>query len=201
MKIFTTTGYTYSELTDAAKEKVKQWYLYDLDIHNEIFHDDIKQFLYEEFPKSDLKVCYSLSSCQGDGLNIYGKLKLYDFVDKWNVSTKEKSTIIFYINNSIRDYTFETNLHYCYSCKFIDRKYINDSISEFIEELQYQCLKNINVQLIKQFFNDLIDYFEKLDKKLENDGYDYLYNVDDDEIIEFCEINDYYFTKEGTFIA
>jgi hypothetical protein len=80
-------------------------------------------------------------------------------------------------------------------------KYINDSISEFIDELQYQCLKNINVPLIEQFFNDLIDYFEKLDKKLENDGYDYLYNVDDDEIIEFCEINDYYFTKEGTFIA
>lgn len=201
MKIFTTTGYTYSELTDAAKEKVKQWYLYDLDIHNDIFHDDIKQFLYEEFPKSDLKVCYSLSSCQGDGLNIYGKLKLYDFVDKWNVSTKEKSTIIFYINNSIREYTFETNNRYCYSCKFIDRKYINDSISEFIDELQYQCLKNINIPLIEQFFNDLIDYFEKLDKKLENDGYDYLYNVDDVEITEFCEINDYYFTKEGTFIA
>ena len=64
-----------------------------------------------------------------------------------------------------------------------------------------QCLKNINVPLIEQFFNDLIDYFEKLDKKLENDGYDYLYNVDDDEIIEFCEINDYCFSKEGTFIA
>ena len=147
MKIFTKTGYTYSELTDAAKEKVKQWYLYDLDIHNDIFRDDIKQFLYEEFPKSDLKVCYSLSCCQGDGLNIYGKLKLYDFVDKWNVSTKEKSTIIFYINNSIREYTFETNNRYCYSCKFIDKKYINDIISEFIDELKYQCFKKKYIRI------------------------------------------------------
>ena len=201
MKEFITIGYSYSELSDKAKEKVKQWYLHDLNIRDEIFHDDIKQYLYEEFQRSDLEVCYSLSSCQGDGLNIYGKLKLYDFVEKWTATAKEKRTINIYINNSLRDYTFEINNRYCYSCKFIDKKYINDTISEFIDELQYQCFKNINTPLIEQFFNDLIDYFEKLDKTLENDGYNYLCDVNDEELSEFCEINDYYFTEGGEFLS
>ena len=66
--------------------------------------------------------------------------------------------------------------------------------------IKYQCFKNINTSLIERFFNDMLSYFEGLDKKLENDGYNYLYNVDDEEMQEFCEINDYYFTETGTLI-
>ena len=80
MKIFKTIGYNYSELSEDAKEKVKNWYLFDLDMHYELFYEDIKMYLSEQFPDSDLQLCYSLASCQGDGLNIYGKLNLYDFI-------------------------------------------------------------------------------------------------------------------------
>ena len=200
MKMFTTMGYTYSELTAEAKEKVKQWYLNTMDIHNDIFYDDIRIYLSEQFPSSDLKVCYRLSSCQGDGLNIHGDIKLYDFLDKWEQDEKTKRTMTYYIDNSLQRYTFERNERYCYSCKFIDKKYIQDTINEFIEELQHQQLSGIKNDVIETFFVDMLNYFENLDSEFEKDGYNYLYNVDDEEMQEFCEINDYYFTENGKCI-
>lgn len=200
MKEFVTIGYTYDELNDQAKEKVKQWYL-ENEIRNDIFYEDICEYLNTEFPNSELKVDYSLSYCQGDGLNIYGTLNLYDFLDKWQTGEKEKRTIQFYIDQAIYKYTFERNNHYCYSCKFIDKKYINDSVCEWIDELKYQQMKNINEELITQFYTDMINYFEELDNQFEKDGYKYLYDCDDEEVKECCEANDYYFTETGEFIG
>lgn len=199
MKIFETIGYNYSELSEKAKERVKNWYLSG-DIRYDLFYEDIKIYLSEHFPKSDLQVCYSLSSCQGDGLNIYGKLNLYDFLDKWEQDEKTKRTLKFYIDNSLQHYTFEKNNRYCYSCKFIDRENISDIINEFITELPYNNITNIKTDLIHLFFNDMIDYFDDLDSEFEKDGYNYLYNVDEEEIKEFCDNNEFYFTEDGICI-
>lgn len=49
MKIFNTIGYNYSELSEDAKENVKKWYLFDLNIHNELFYEDIEMYLSEQF--------------------------------------------------------------------------------------------------------------------------------------------------------
>ena len=69
--------YNFSELSEDAKEKVKQWYLDDdfrpYEFEN-IYTEDLKYL----FNNSDLKLQFSLSYCQGDGLNIYGKLDLMD---------------------------------------------------------------------------------------------------------------------------
>ena len=191
MKTFTkiTAGYTYDELNESAKEKVKQWFLYD-PTRNDIFYENIMTYLSENFKNSDLKVSYSLGFCQGDGLNISGKLELYDFLYIWEASEKERRAIKFYIDNSLPEYVFETNnFNYCYSCKFIDRKYIDDTIAEFIEELQYNKLSNIKKKLIYKFFNDMINYFENLDSKFEQEGYKYLYECDDEELRECCDSN------------
>ena len=201
MKTFTTVtvGYTYNELSESAKENVKQWYLDD-PIRNDIFYEDIMLYLHDNFKLSELKVTYSLGYCQGDGLNIYGKLNLYDFLDIWQTSPKEKKTIEFYIDRAFYNYTFEKNNRYCYSCKFIDKKHIDDTVEEFITELQDNQISNIKKPLILQFFNDMIDYFETLDAEFEYNGYNYLYNCDDEEVEDFCAANDYYFTEKGEFI-
>ena len=202
MKTFTTVtvGYTYNELSESAKENVKQWYLND-EIRNNIFHEDIMLYLHDNFKLSELNVMYSLGYCQGDGLNIYGNLNLYDFLDIWQASPKEKKTIEFYIDRALYQYTFVKDNIYCYSCKFIDKKHIDDTVEEFITELQDNQISNIKKPLISQFFNDMIDYFESLDAEFEHDGYNYLYNCDDEEVEDFCVANDYYFTKKGEFIA
>ena len=202
MKTFTavTVGYTYNELSESAKEKVKQWYLDD-PIRNDILYEDIMLYLYDNFKLSELNVMYSLGYCQGDGLNIYGNLNLYDFLDIWQASPKEKRTIKFYIDRAFYQYTFEYNNKYCYSCKFIDKKHIDDTVEEFITELQDNQISNIKKPLISQFFNDMIDYFESLDAEFEDNGYNYLYNCDDEEIEEASEANKWYFTETGEFIG
>ena len=201
MKVFTFTknGYKYNELTDEAKEKVKSDYLSD-PILADLFTEDIIQDLSFLFPNSDLKVNYSLCYCQGDGLNIHGTLKLYDFISVWEATEKEKRTIEYYIDNSENEYIFNKNNHYCYSCKFIDKKYIDDDIAEFIDCLEHYEVRDINKELITRFFNDMIDYFQELDKKWENAGYKYFYEIDDESIIEWAEANDYYFDEGGAII-
>lgn len=201
MKTVTTIGYTYSELNEEAKEHVKDWYIYQNDFKTDIFYEDIMENLKYTFPKSDLKVCFSLSSCQGDGLNISGNINLYDFLKIWKATEKEKRTIEFYIDNSFYQYSFEKNNRYCYSCKFIDKKYISDTVNEFITELPYNNITNIKTDIIHRFFNDLIDYFDNLDADLEKEGYKYIYSAEEEEIADFCEANEYYFTEEGALIA
>ena len=47
----------------------------------------------------------------------------------------------------------------------------------------------------------MLDYFEKLDSQFKDEGYKYLYECDEEEVEEFCEANDYYFTKDGNLIC
>lgn len=200
LKEFITVGYTYDELSAEAQEKVKQWYLDD-PCRCDFYYNFITDRLKADFINSDLDVIYSLSYCQGDGLNIIGTVNLYDFIEFWKASEKEKRRIEKYIDNSLQHYTLEQNNHYCYSCKFIDKKYINDVICDFTEELKYQQFKNINTNTIEKFFNDLIDYFAELDREYEEEGYNYLYDVDEDEISECCDANEWYFDIYGNFIG
>lgn len=190
--------YNYNELSEEAKEKVKEWYLND-DLRVDLFYENLENQLGENYKRSNLEVIFSLSNCQGDGLNIEGKINLYDFAEKWKADEKSKRTIEHYINNSFYEYTFESNRLYCYSCKFIDRKYLDDTITEFIEELKYNCIRGIKTDIIKKFFNDMIDHFEELDKEWEKAGYKYFYNAEESEIAECCEANNYEFLEDGTF--
>lgn len=191
MKTVTITKnlYNFEELDEQAKERVRQWYLND-DSRIDVFTEDIEAFLKEKFPKSNLKVQYSLFYAQGDGLNIFGPLNLYDFLPKWDATEKEKKTIEFYIDNSIQNYHFTKNIEYNYSCKFLDRKSIDVDIAEFCESLDCMQFKNIKTNLIIRFFNDIINYFEEFDRYFEKIGYKWFYEADDEEIKQCCQANE-----------
>ena len=197
MKTITITKnvYNYNELSDEAKARAKSDYLNE-DIRAEDFYEIQKDNLLYLFPHSGLDLQFSLASCQGDGANIYGTFSLIDFLPYWNASEKEKRTIAFYIDESIDKYEFSENNRYCYSCKFLDKKYIDDFIEDFVEELK---IKNVKIDIIQRFFNDLLDYFDNLDKTIERQGYDYLYNIADDEFSDLCDANDWTFLEDGTF--
>ena len=190
--------YNYNELSEESKEKVKEWYLDD-DIRVDLFYENLKNFLAENYKRSNLEIAFSLSSCQGDGLNIKGKINLYDFAEKWEVDEKSRRTIKHYIDNSFSEYTFESNNRYCYSCKFIDKKYIDCTITEFTDDLKHNGIKGIKTDVIKIFFNDMINHFEKLDKEWEKAGYKYFYDIEEEELAEICEINKWEFYENGTF--
>ena len=196
MKTITITKniYNYNELSDEAKARAKSDYLNE-DIRTEEFYEMQKEYLASLFPHSMLDLQFSLASCQGDGANIYGRFSLIDFLPYWNASEKEKRTIAFYIDESIDKYEFSKNNRYCYSCKFLDKKYIDDFIDDFVEELK---IKNVKIDIIQMFFNDLLDYFDNLDKTIERQGYDYLYNIADDEFPDLCDANEWTFLEDGT---
>ena len=201
MREFITMGYTYDELTPYAREMVKQWYIERYsDSFDDSFYQETMEELHTLFPRSDLKVQYSLSCSQGDGLNIYGTLDLLDFLDKWEHPDKDKRTIAFYINHGIYRYEFEYNDRYCYSCKFIDRKDIPASVDEWVDELTNQGMRGIDHGLIERFYTDMIDYFEALERRFENRGYEW-FEVSDDEVAEVCASNEFHFTCDGEYIC
>ena len=198
--------YEYHELNEKAKNRVKEWYLDDL-WRNYNFTETIEEDLKNLFPNSKLNVCYSLSSCQGDGLNVYGTINFNDFleIDKNTNSNifssyteKEIKRLKFYFQY-FNEYTFERNNSYCYSCKFIDKKYADETVTEFCNELRYNCIRNINISLINKFFSDLLEWFNDYDREMEKYGYKYFYEVYEEEIEEVCSSNGWTFLESGEF--
>lgn len=195
--------YSYDELDETAKEKVKEWYLSCQEPY--IFTDSCKYDLETLFPESTLDVQYSLSSCQGDGFNIYGKLNLNDvfnilengtapnIVEDFKPFTeKEKRTLRFY-NNYCDIILPENDTRYSYC--------VIDYIDLFIDwehELEYQCIRNINKETIQKLENAIIRIFSNLCEQYEKDGYSFFYEISDKDMIETCEANGYTFLEDGT---
>lgn len=194
--------YKYNELSDSAREKVKEWYLQGQEPF--IFSEDCEQDLYNLFGKNDLKVQYSLSYCQGDGFNIYGKIdaeSIFECLEKHNGGTqlakfenvlteKEKKTILHYANEC-GDIELPMNSRYCYSLTdYID---IADSW-----EYDLYGYKNINVDALKKFEQLVRDIFGTLCRSYEKWGYEYFYEISDEDLEEMCEVNGYEFLEDGT---
>lgn len=203
--------YTYPELPKNAKEKVNQWYLDNL-CRDEIFLNIYTEDLYNLFSNSDLKMQYSLGYCQGDGLNIYGNLDLMDvfkairdksycgetFKDFWDYMTEhEQKTIEAYMEVCGRNVSLPYNdsrYDYCVSDEI-------DFAEEWIEELEYQQYKNIQVDTIQKMERLVADMFVTLSGQYEEYGYKYFYEPNEEEIEEICDANGWEFLEDGTFYA
>lgn len=202
--------YNFSELSEDAKEKAKQWYLDD-DFRPQEFENIYTEDLHYLFNNSDLKMQFSLSYCQGDGLNIYGKLDLMDVFAairdtdhseeqfkqyKDLFSEHEQKTIEAYMEACGREIELPYNRHYCYC---IDDRV--DFADEWIEILEYCRYKNIQIDTIRKMEKLVGTMFENLSATYEKYGYDYFYNADDEVVNETCEANGWRFLEDGTFFA
>ena len=197
--------YKYSELDEDAKEKVKEWYLEGQEPF--IFTEDCKQDLYNLFGKNNLDVQYSLASCQGDGFNIYGKIdaeSIFKCLEKHNGGTqlaefedvlteKEKKTILHYAKEC-GEIELPMNHRYCYSLA----DYI-DIAEDWEYKLNYYSgYKNINVEALNKFEELVRDIFGILCSSYEKWGYEYFYEISEEDLEEACEANDYEFLEDGT---
>lgn len=202
--------YNFSELSEDAKEKAKQWYLDD-DFRPQEFENIYTEDLRYLFNNSDLKMQFSLSCCQGDGLNIYGKLDLMDVFAairdtdhsgeqfeqyKDLFSEHEQKTIEAYMEACGREIELPYNRHYCYC---VDDRV--DFADEWIEILEYCRYKNIQIDTIRKMEKLVGMMFENLSATYEKYGYDYFYNADDEVVNEACEANEWRFLEDGTFFA
>ena len=197
--------YKYNELTDKAKEKVKQWYLDGQEPY--IFTEDCEEDLRNLFGKNDLKVQYSLSYCQGDGFNIYGKIgveNIFKCLENHNGGTqleefediltnKEKKAILHYAEEC-GDIELPINNRYCYCmANYID---IADDWEYQLEN--YYGYKNINKEALEKFEELVKGIFTTLCKSYEKWGYGYFYEINEEELEEICEANEYEFLEDGT---
>lgn len=185
--------YTYEELSEQAKEKVKKWYLEGQD--PEIFSDICKSNLQYLFPESELDVQFSLSYCQGDGLNIYGTLYLDEVLVhlKEHFTDKEQRFFTWLFNYFGAAYSLEENRHYCY-CLCSRQSYFN----EYIDQMEYNDFRNIPYDLFEKAETLYKNYLCKICSQFEDDGYEYFYEVDDETLSDHCYANDYIFLADGT---
>lgn len=198
----TITTYTFSELNDQAKENVKNWYLNGQE--PELFSEICKAQLGQDFPNSDLNVQYSLSYCQGDGLNVYGSIKPTDLLEylknhaEYNDKFTDKdikaiSLYAYYMDEII----LPENRRYCYC--------IADQIEfakEWIYDLkEFEHMRDIRKKAIEKLESVTKQIFKDICTKLEKKGYSYFYEVAESELNEICETNQYEFLIDGTLFC
>lgn len=195
--------YSYSELSDEAKEKAKEDYLNDYcrsEALTNIYMEDLKNI----FPNSDLKIQWSLNGCQGDGVNIYGNLNINDIFNlpnvtdmKWigdELTEKEIRTMKFYMSEYQEDIILPMNRRYCYC-------YINhiDFSADFYSALENIGIRNINSNVLCKIEGIIRKVTKELCNRYEIIGEDYLYNISDEEMEETSEANDWKYFKDGSF--
>ena len=195
--------YSYSELSDEAKEKAKEDYLNDYcrsEALTNIYMEDLKNI----FPNSDLKIQWSLNGCQGDGVNIYGNLNINDIFTlpnvtdmKWigdELTEKENRTMKFYMSEHQEDTILPMNRRYYYC-------YINhiDFSADFYSALENIGIRNINSNVLCKIEGIIRKVIKELCNQYERMGEDYLYNISDEEMEETSEANDWKYFKDGSF--
>lgn len=189
--------YTYDELTKKAKENVR---LFLLSLRQpEFFVENVVNELTNGYGLINPHVEFSLSYSQGDGLNIYGDFCLYEIKDllialnEFDFTQKEWRTLEFYYDCILKDVEVPQNTtRYAYD--FSSRI---DIYNNWVWYLKRDRIRNINHNLILKFENIVKNAFSTLNSHYENEGYNYFYDISDDEIIELCCINQYEFLESG----
>lgn len=207
MKNITITAYDYNELTEQSKTKAYNTiYEVIIDYVNDCFYDDIKYELNNRFCNSILDLQYDFSSCQGSGLNIYGDFDLRDYLPNYQASEKIKRTIAFYID-LLKNYNcfdalnieLSKNNRYAYSRKFIDIKDAEEKVEEIAEELKNNYIKNIKIDILVDFIKSAYEYIEKQEDIIFANG-EKVFDICDDDIQEYCALNDIAFDASGRII-
>lgn len=176
--------FTFPELNGEAKEKAKEWYLNDETLSWELT-DSYESDLSCIFPNSDLKVQWSLSYCQGDGVNIYGSVNMedifslpqnapaYNWIDGY-LTEKEIRTLRFYMSEYKNEVKIPVNRRYSYC--------MADSIDlaeDFRYELENMGIRDIRVSVLEKAERLVKQVFSQLCMEYEKQGYAELYEISD----------------------
>ena len=190
--------YKYSELSSEAKETAElEVREHTMVLKNELLYEDIMKNLKCLFPESRLKVQYSLSHCQGDGLNIYGELNTDDLLNYiqqnensfgFNISSKKLKRIKHYLYQTYFFIPVPKNAKYR-SYDYSDKIDIAEDMKcTLLNDLHY---RHVDTELIEITENIVKTIFHYLNSQWERQGYEYLYNVTEDEL------NAYEFYEDG----
>lgn len=199
--------YNYDELTEQAKEKAKQDFLYIYRQNSDDFYDcTVDELNSYYFPNSDLEIEYSLSYCQGDGFNIYGKMDVKDAVEfvlqrkRDKIQEKKKGDKIIRFLKWLSKQGYIINLphnwqHYSYC--YVEHSDYDYQILSCLEQDGYISGYEEKKNFLEYFDNYFKRCIQELCKEKEEQGYKWYYEVEEEEIKQFSEDLDFMFEENG----
>jgi hypothetical protein len=177
--------YTFSELSQSARETAKRRY-YETEEY-EFLGEELKERLSQIAPYwEDVKIFYSLSCCQGDGLSFEGTLDIKKFLDTKSPSFRRPKVMQDYIYKIISTgnkgrYTYASRGDVDWECNYShgkERKRLDKAALSILEAVQ--------------------DNYLSICKNLERYGYSILeYRMDDKEFEDLSDSNEWEYTIDG----
>lgn len=180
--------YEYNELEEKAKERAKENFLETRrELDNDMFTEIAMEIIRNYFQFTDgLEIQYSLSSSQGDGVNIYGKFDLR------NVEGMD------WLKLEIDNFELTENFRYCYSLKSqTETETVDEIISDFECAFGHE-ITNWQVMEIRKMVETVFEKLKKAEKEIEDYGYKFFYEVSDAEIKEYADANGVLYLYNGT---
>jgi hypothetical protein len=181
--------YDFNELNEQSKENaIKEWYENEdyLFLEDSILDSIINEFDTEKV-FSNIKLRYSLSYSQGDGLSFSADFDFEKWLQRYDFQNFKKRVLLDYFYIDVNS----NNGHYSYAhkdCIIADSCY-NSNIE----------LKNIDSLFYNTVLVDIQNYYLEICKKAEKCGYseiEYMMNFEYFE--EMCNENGYTFLEDGT---
>ena len=109
---------------------------------------------------------------------------------------KKRGLLNFYNSLCGNDITLPINRCYTYcNVSQVEIAY------NMVNILKNENIRNINIRVIDKLEKYIVDMITDICKKMENMGYDYLYNIENDDLKEICDCNNWCFLKDGTFFT
>lgn len=188
-------AYSYAELSDKAKDKVKEWLNRDMQLFDkyerEAYEEELGKLGY-----SDIDIQYSGFYSQGDGALIACTVDVAQFIARNKLGNKYRKIL-----NVIKKYGVDQRIkiyrerwgHYVHDNllrydigDFVDdmNVFVNvdDSLFSDVENLAQSVLEEV-----KEKSRELYSYLET----------DYEWHYEDEYMIDCCEANEYFFDEYG----
>tara|TARA_R110002051_G_scaffold194811_1_gene263024 strand:- start:6 stop:608 length:603 start_codon:yes stop_codon:yes gene_type:complete len=176
MKTLEIQLFKFDELSKEAKENSIQNYIeknrsFLQEINSEMFYEDLPYNLEIKEPLfENPKFQYSLSYCQGDGLSFSFDIDILDYLNKYFPKLKDS------VKNVISEYcTFSANGNngrYCYA-----HKNQIDLCLDIYNNGRYDNLEGV----INEVLEHIQDNYLEICSKLENEGYNNIYEWENDK--------------------
>jgi hypothetical protein len=192
MKILTKEikAYQYHELEEYAKEQARADYLSKEHLP-EFFSLDIKMELKERFGLFNLDTYYSLSSCQGDGLCLYGKIYYKELFENENFRKIAFKCIHHKQVQSVKDEL--QGIDFIHSSRYYHSKTVSIKSHEYNPTDKQELI-------IEKIIDNVKQWYFAFCKEWENRGYDYFYEISEEVMSAICEEQEHLFEEDGHLI-
>ena len=189
-KTITLTAYLFNELDEYIKETAKSNVL-EYDRLPEFFTEDVRYELIENFGLSHLKSYYSLSYCQGDGLCLYGRITASELFD--NEKFKKIAFKGIHHKQIQSVYDVLQNIDFEHQGRYYHAKTV------YIESHEYDPT-NRQIDIIRNVVENVKSWYFMFCREWEERGYEYFYEISDEDMEYVCNEYNYLFTEKGKLI-